>query len=218
MKTFFKTDFVSSRMKKIIHLLLVSFASLLIISCANDSEAETVAQPAQPLPSTAEIPNSTVVPASNTAVVLNPAHGLPGHRCDLAVGAPLNSVPAVNNTPVSNAQPGQIFPLMNRTAGAVNNAPDIPIQPLSIPPSNTLPVSNNVTAGLNPAHGQPNHRCDISVGAPLNSPPGNTATSTQAPTTPTPPLTNAEGLKLNPPHGQPGHDCSVEVGKPLKEQ
>jgi len=27
-------------------------------------------------------------------VALNPAHGQPGHRCDIAVGAPLNSAPA----------------------------------------------------------------------------------------------------------------------------
>ena len=34
--------------------------------------------------------------------------------------------------------------------------------------SNTVLSSN---AGLNPAHGQPGHRCDIAVGAPLNSKP-----------------------------------------------
>lgn len=205
-------------MKKFYQLLLVSFASLLIISCADNAEAESATQPAQALPTAAEIPNSTMAPASNTAVALNPEHGQPGHRCDLSVGAPLNSAPAVNNTPVSNAKPGQIFPLMNRTAGAVNNAPDIPIQPVNIPPANTQPATNAVTAGLNPPHGQPNHRCDISVGAPLNSPPGNTSTATPKQVPPTPPLTNAEGQKLNPPHGQPGHDCSVEVGKPLKNQ
>jgi len=37
------------------------------------------------------------------------------------------------------------------------------------------PVKNDavtaVAPGMNPAHGQPGHRCDIAVGAPLNSKP-----------------------------------------------
>ncbi|RNI31644.1 RodZ family helix-turn-helix domain-containing protein [Rufibacter latericius] len=92
-----------------------------------------------------------------------------------------------------------------------------------------------VTTGLNPAHGEPGHRCDIQVGAPLNSPPGVTvnpgvtpnsgATATPnarpsalppAPVLPMgPPVTTAKGM--NPPHGQPGHDCSIAVGAPLKK-
>jgi len=81
-------------------------------------------------------------------------------------------------------------------------------------------------AGLNPAHGLPGHRCDISVGAPLNSPPGNTAapsvqTTAPAPApvmTPAPTNTPSSGstAKLNPAHGQPGHDCAIAVGAPLK--
>lgn len=52
--------------------------------------------------------------------------------------------------------------------------------PASIPSSAALPtpVYNPTVAapnpakdsGINPPHGQPNHRCDIPVGAPLNSP------------------------------------------------
>ena len=81
-------------------------------------------------------------------------------------------------------------------------------------------------AGLNPEHGLPGHRCDISVGAPLNSPPGNTAapsvqTTAPAPApvmTPAPTNTPTSGstAKLNPAHGQPGHDCAIAVGAPLK--
>ena len=33
-------------------------------------------------------------------------------------------------------------------------------------------ISATIAEGMNPPHGQPNHRCDISVGAPLNAPPG----------------------------------------------
>ena len=32
--------------------------------------------------------------------------------------------------------------------------------------------SSTIAPGMNPPHGQPNHRCDIAVGAPLDSPPG----------------------------------------------
>lgn len=89
--------------------------------------------------------------------------------------------------------------------------------------------------GMNPPHGQPNHRCDIAVGAPLNSPkgampPAPTASQT---TTPAPvqqpaqqgkstitPVDMASGTVatkpgMNPPHGQPGHLCEIAVGAPL---
>lgn len=82
-------------------------------------------------------------------------------------------------------------------------------------------------AGLNPAHGQPGHRCDISVGAPLNSAPAavskpavQTVASpavTAAPAPATPAMPVDPNAKLNPPHGQPGHDCAVAVGAPLKK-
>ena len=92
-------------------------------------------------------------------------------------------------------------------------------------PATIAPTNNAGTAGLNPAHGAPGHRCDIAVGAPLNSPAGNTPapaiTTTPAPTmSQTPPPFPAppanKNAKLNPAHGEPGHDCSVAVGAPLK--
>lgn len=83
-----------------------------------------------------------------------------------------------------------------------------------------------VAPGMNPAHGQPNHRCDIAVGAPLNSPAGKPAA--QPVTTPVqmpqpqqaaPSILNAPSTNtavgMNPPHGQPGHKCEVPVGSPL---
>lgn len=86
--------------------------------------------------------------------------------------------------------------------------------------------ANQMPTGLNPEHGLPGHRCDISVGAPLNSPAGNTAapavqTTAPAPApvmTPAPTNTPTSGstAKLNPAHGQPGHDCAIAVGAPLK--
>ena len=99
------------------------------------------------------------------------------------------------------------------------NAPAAPTAPAASAVKTT--TQSGSTAGLNPAHGAPGHRCDIAVGAPLNSPPGNTAAPavSTAPTmsqTP-PPAQPANGkARLNPAHGEPGHDCSVAVGAPLK--
>lgn len=90
--------------------------------------------------------------------------------------------------------------------------------------------------GMNPPHGQAGHRCDIAVGAPLNSPVAKaattgksafttTTTSTPNPTSTTQTIGTPELLKtdtpaatapgMNPPHGQPGHVCGTPVGSPL---
>lgn len=103
-------------------------------------------------------------------------------------------------------------------------------------------AQTEVAEGMNPPHGQPNHRCDIAVGAPLNSPPGQAAGQTSAPvatqsgqsgflggnaqtqapaqqqaTPQMPAQETAPGMKgkPNPAHGQPGHRCDVSVGQPL---
>ena len=66
--------------------------------------------------------------------------------------------------------------------------------PAVLPPASMIsPVSNdssaisNNTAGvtLNPAHGQPGHRCDITVGAPLNAPAATTSAQTTVASNPT---------------------------------
>lgn len=80
---------------------------------------------------------------------------------------------------------------------------------------NVVPSTNSANSAdmgaLNPQHGQPGHRCDIPVGAPLN---GNAATPNATPVqSNTTPIKVADGL--NPPHGQPGHRCDVKVGDPL---
>lgn len=101
-------------------------------------------------------------------------------------------------------------------------------------------AENNSQVTINPPHGQPGHRCDIPVGAPLNAQPANTARQTPvnpsvtAPTTTNNPMAptieNAQKLnssqprntssaqnsgRINPPHGQPGHRCDIPVGSPL---
>lgn len=102
-------------------------------------------------------------PAQSGTVALNPAHGQPGHRCDINVGAPLNSKPPA----LPNANP----------ATTISTAP----------PANTnvQNAAQQTLPGMNPAHGQPGHRCDIAVGAPLNSKPApaaNTVISNVPPT------------------------------------
>ncbi|WP_460893925.1 hypothetical protein [Rufibacter soli] len=121
------------------------------------------------------------------------------------------SGPRDNKTNQGASQPGAAVPA---NAVATPQA-----QPWERP---AQPAATGATAGLNPAHGQPGHRCDIQVGAPLSSAPAQAPTITsgtpapmpQAPVLPSaPPISTAKGL--NPPHGQPGHDCAVPVGAPL---
>lgn len=76
---------------------------------------------------------------------MNPAHGQPSHRCDIPVGAPLNS------TATSQKNPTVVAPPQNKTTTT------------SISTTNSTPTPE----GMNPPHGEENHRCDIAVGAPL---------------------------------------------------
>jgi hypothetical protein len=136
--------------------LSVGLVSFMLIGCA-DSTPDTEVESDADAPSTAvdesaasaEAPiefSVTEVPASQDAVVapaagLNPAHGQPGHNCDIAVGAPLDGSGGVQT------QAPQSF------------TPNLATQP--------LPQVQSGAKGLNPAHGQPRHNCDIAVGAPL---------------------------------------------------
>jgi len=80
-------------------------------------------------------------------------------------------------------------------------------------PTDASPTGTTDSPTLNPAHGQPGHRCELPVGAPLT---GNasTQTPTTIPVAATQPAAPA-GLTLNPAHGQPGHRCDLPVGAPL---
>lgn len=227
--------------------LLGSFliASLLLSACNSGSRRSRAATPPVSLPGitaapgtqtampAATNPSTVITPGSSNAAAVtpstaavtpttaagtNPPHGQPGHRCDVAVGAPLGgkAAPAVT-LPTSTAQP---------QPAAITPTPAATITPAP------APATAAVAKGTNPAHGQPGHRCDIAVGAPLDSKPGTgmsapaatqpapsaTVLPTPAATTPAPALTtpaSASGARVNPPHGQPGHDCSVQVGQPL---
>jgi hypothetical protein len=102
------------------------------------------------------------------------------------------------------------------------------INPGGLPPVDRTQLPVTGIAQVNPPHGEPGHRCDIAVGAPLNAAtnlkpsPANptTLTSPQIISAPAPAPSTSAGATapgLNPPHGEPGHDCAIPVGAPLKK-
>lgn len=161
---FINTTFeITNTTKMKLYVTALCAGSFLFFSCANEQEPATdktesttqgTGQTTTPttLPPTASPTfapgQQTATPQSATpaAAGMNPEHGQPGHRCDIAVGAPLNSPPAaqpaVTTTPTFNTQPVQQAPV-------------------AAPPAATAP-------GMNPPHGQPGHDCAVAVGAPLN--------------------------------------------------
>lgn len=100
-------------------------------------------------------------------------------------------------------------------------------QPITAQNSTVNSAEAKTLPGMNPPHGQANHRCDIAVGAPLNSPIKSAApaTTSSTPTVQTPAtsaILNSNSAPttvtlpgMNPPHGQAGHVCSIAVGAPL---
>lgn len=150
-------------MKSFLSLLFVT--ALLFTSCKKELEPQDSTIPSKIVPFTEAVntqQDQTVLPAQtpqnpNTvnqnatpiavAKGMNPAHGQPNHRCDIAVGAPLNS-------PVVPAKSTPAVPQQNTAVPATIAAPN---------PAATTPTPE----GMNPPHGQEKHRCDIAVGAPL---------------------------------------------------
>jgi len=208
----------------------IFITSLVFVSCKKELEPQA-STPASELVKLGLAKDTTKTqsvvqasPANPSALIgdakaVNPAHGQPGHRCDIPVGAPLNSAPAQAQT--TTAQSGQTVQVNPAQQNVVTTTTATPAK---------------VAKGMNPAHGQPGHRCDIPVGAPLNSPatkkqPSANATESGSVSqnfTVTPPANNnavptllstetpskvAEGT--NPPHGQAGHRCDIAVGAPL---
>ena len=155
--------------------------------------------------------NSSNTPAMTGGGPVNPPHGQPGHRCDIAEGAPLpvSGGPVASPSPVT--QPKTVAPV-----------------PTIAPVQEQKPATTTtaVAKGKNPPHGQPGHRCDIAVGAPLPADNGPVKTAAPSvavqapqPAAPAPVKTStATGTTpkgVNPPHGQPGHRCDIAVGAPL---
>lgn len=126
-----------------------------------------------------------------------------------------NNKTANNEANVVNTSPIQSNP---------NNVANINLNPVQ-PQTQLVQQAQQTVPGMNPPHGQPNHRCDIPVGASLSTPVQNntniqpTIVTTQMPAkvstqeSAQAPVKVASGI--NPPHGQPGHRCDIEVGAPL---
>ncbi|RBQ03516.1 hypothetical protein [Pedobacter miscanthi] len=136
-------------------------------------------------------PSQPVVQNTKSNLIFNPPHGQAGHTCALAVGAPLNQTAVAQ--PQQNAGP--------------QPAPS---------PAPAVAVVNTSGKKLNPKHGEPGHRCDIAIGAPLDSKPTQVVTITQPAVTQVPAVKVGKGL--NPPHGQPNHRCDLAVGAPLNSK
>ncbi|MBS7233560.1 hypothetical protein KHA90_21335 [Flavobacterium psychroterrae] len=212
--------------KILISSLIVT--SLLFVSCKKELEPQESTPTSELVKlglakDTTKTQSVVQVPAGNPNTVMgatqgiNPAHGQPGHRCDIAVGAPLNSAPTQQaQTTTQTAQPVQVNTGQQQVV------------------TTTVAAPVKVAKGMNPSHGQPGHRCDIPVGAPLNSaaptqPVATTNTAQSGTTTQnftvTPPANNAVPALLstevatadgmNPAHGKPGHRCDIAVGAPL---
>jgi hypothetical protein len=155
-------------MKSFLSLLFVS--SILLTSCKKEVESQNNATPTNVVPftevgkqmkteastatqvqqTTATVnPNNAVATSGPVAAGMNPAHGQPSHRCDIPVGAPLNS------------------PQASTASKPVVQQQNQPV-PTSAVTTTSTPVATTPTPeGMNPPHGQTNHRCDIAVGAPL---------------------------------------------------
>jgi hypothetical protein len=176
---------------KYIFSLLIA-TSLLVSSCKKEDETTTESSDApkeiimprvQSLPmgtdagtaavqqNPATIQNGTIqqqtLPAQaapvKVAAGMNPSHGQPGHRCDIAVGAPLNSpvkAPATSTPAANNSAPYTI------TQTPTNPATITPATNGSTP-ALLNPATTTTAPGMNPPHGQDGHRCDIAVGAAL---------------------------------------------------
>ncbi len=111
-------------------------------------------------------------PSQQTAAKgMNPAHGQPGHRCDIPVGSPLNSPvkPVASQNISTNAAqpPATISPSTINSNGQVTPGSNVKVTTTNNATPAILNAPTETKAGMNPAHGQPGHRCDVAVGAAL---------------------------------------------------
>lgn len=172
-------------------------------SSASAVAAPVVAAPATPVSQVNAQPSGTVVhpptklgklmnlsgPANFSASGsgLNPAHGMPGHNCDVAVGAPLPAGPVAQSGPIASAIPAS-------SSGSVK------LNPAHGQPGHDCAVAVGAPLGSGTAATPSNA---------LNS------LTASKPTVASTPNFNANLKNINPAHGMPGHDCAVAVGAPL---
>ena len=146
------------------------------------TELQVTPQPAAGAPpATGSVAPAGSMPASTSTEAMNPPHGQPGHRCDIAVGAPLSSPPGTGNAapvvnPVTTPSGNTKLPTANNPsvsekvifqpdpnatgAGTISTTPAPQAPAPAAGPIVTAP-------GMNPPHGEPGHDCGVAVGAPL---------------------------------------------------
>ncbi|WP_211196198.1 hypothetical protein [Flavobacterium sp. H122] len=206
-------------MRKAIYFIINIF---LLISCKKELTPQESSIDFSKTSAVNQTQNNDQQPNSNTgfnannpttATKINPPHGQPGHVC-------------------GNETQQQNVPAQSQTA----NNQQFTVSQTAVTTNNTNQPTAKTAKGMNPAHGQPGHRCDIAVGVPLNSKP-NKATANPitvtSPTTTTVNPNNNSGTPalvstntattqvapgMNPPHGQPGHVCGIAVGSPLNQE
>lgn len=177
-------------------LLFLLGSSLFFTSCKKTEEAPASTEQktettATETPAANDVSTITTTPAPAAAATqtvtpagqppkLNPPHGQPYHRCEIAVGAPLDgSAPAQGTTPspVQQNAPKSFFKTVQSEQQANSNQPVATAPAKQVTPTQQAkpaPTPASTTANAtgpkpknNPAHGQPHHRCDIKVGDPL---------------------------------------------------
>lgn len=157
-------------------------STVFLIACQEEQKATTTET--TPAPTTTEVPTTTpaittspaneeATPASaatpaGTPPKLNPPHGQPFHKCEIPVGAPLDGSAAAPGTTAAApaSEPKSFFKAAQATE---QTAPQTPpnVQQVTPQTNQTATADVGTKPKLNPAHGQPFHRCDIAVGAPL---------------------------------------------------
>jgi hypothetical protein len=141
-----------------------------VLPAVQEQPAPVSTQTAQPAEE--ETTQQPAAPQNNAEVRLNPPHGQPFHRCDIAVGAPLPSQPAGTATQTTNSQVQVNTPQVTAPAQRTTTSSGAPtienaMRMNSGQAQSTAPASSGTKPRLNPPHGQPFHRCDIAVGSPL---------------------------------------------------
>lgn len=171
----------------------LAIALALFLTQSSCKKEETVSTQETPEAEKPKVESATPAPApateTNTAgqpPKLNPPHGQPYHRCEIAVGAPLDGSSATPQAlpTAQTSAPKSFFKEVKPTETVAPAAPSQVTQTITngqvnttqtggakitttTTPSNSTTQVNTPKPKINPAHGQPHHRCDIKVGDPL---------------------------------------------------
>ena len=117
-----------------LNVMLLAVGMFFVISCKEQGEDTN--------PVTGEAETEATTNAEEGDLKVNPAHGLPGHRCELPVGAPLTA-----------------------SAGSTPN----PTPTSQLPSTSVSPIRLDQSPTVNPPHGEPGHDCSVPVGAKLDN-------------------------------------------------